>query len=385
MSDVKQLIRDQVAISTVARKYLMCRKQGGGWVAPCPWHNEKTPSLSINDHRKGYHCFGCGESGDVFTLTQKMEGCGFFEALNILARDHGFTHLLDSPAPFAGPPRRKRRKVWSPVEKPASKPDAAPAAVRKAWAEGVEDAGRVKKFASRIAERRGFELQTVLELVRLGKMSFPLLPWHEPGGHRATRGVAFRVESEGGWYGYHQLWFPQKGRKSWLFVPYPITEDRARTELQRKMIGCKSLPPVPFVVGDSALANEWIITEGQWDAITIWEALGRPGENSGIVIFGLRGAKSGRAFMDHYRKYLTQERSIQIVPDTDEAGSSLFRSTEHSTCLFDQLRNYTRHLRRVNIPPPFKDVNDWWRECSDFERDGLADALGLAKNKHGVG
>ena len=55
----------------------------------CPWHKEKTPSLSINETKGLYQCFGCGEAGDVFSLVQKMEGIDFKESLKYLKEFDG--------------------------------------------------------------------------------------------------------------------------------------------------------------------------------------------------------------------------------------------------------------------------------------------------------
>ena len=56
----------------VNRKGFMC----------CPFHKEKTPSMKI--YEKKYHCFGCGEDGDVFSFVMKYQGCDFKEAFKIL-------------------------------------------------------------------------------------------------------------------------------------------------------------------------------------------------------------------------------------------------------------------------------------------------------------
>ena len=50
----------------------------------CPFHEDKTPSLSVDREKGLYNCFGCGESGDAFTLVEKMKGFGFREALEYL-------------------------------------------------------------------------------------------------------------------------------------------------------------------------------------------------------------------------------------------------------------------------------------------------------------
>lgn len=58
--------------------------KGKGFTGKCPWHDDKDPSLSIDREKGLYHCFGCGESGDVFDLVEKVKGIGFREALEYL-------------------------------------------------------------------------------------------------------------------------------------------------------------------------------------------------------------------------------------------------------------------------------------------------------------
>jgi len=60
------------------------RKQGSQVKIPCPFHSETKPSLSINLERNIFHCFGCGESGNIVTFVQKMEGCNQEQALKLL-------------------------------------------------------------------------------------------------------------------------------------------------------------------------------------------------------------------------------------------------------------------------------------------------------------
>lgn len=65
------------------------RRQGSGAKACCPFHQEKTPSFSVNGEKGFYKCFGCGESGDAITFVQKMEGLPFLEAARKLAERAG--------------------------------------------------------------------------------------------------------------------------------------------------------------------------------------------------------------------------------------------------------------------------------------------------------
>lgn len=84
------LVDLMAAVTTVKR-------QGRAHVAICPFHQEKTPSLSLDPARGLYHCFGCGKNGDVFTFVQETQGLDFNEALELLARQAGI-HLETDPA-----------------------------------------------------------------------------------------------------------------------------------------------------------------------------------------------------------------------------------------------------------------------------------------------
>jgi DNA primase len=73
--------------------------RGKGLVARCPWHEDKDPSLSVDRGKGLYHCFGCGESGDVVSLVQKVKGIGFKEALEFLRTYTGSTSGNGKAAP----------------------------------------------------------------------------------------------------------------------------------------------------------------------------------------------------------------------------------------------------------------------------------------------
>lgn len=75
-------------IVSVIGKYIHLEKKGGKYWACCPFHNEKTPSFTINDEGF-FYCFGCKEAGDVISFVQKYESCDFPEAVAILAKNAG--------------------------------------------------------------------------------------------------------------------------------------------------------------------------------------------------------------------------------------------------------------------------------------------------------
>jgi len=71
-------------------------KNGWAYPLPCPFHNEKHPSLSVNIEHGGFNCFGCAEKGDVFKFVMLMQGCDFSGAVAYLANFSGYIHLPDS-------------------------------------------------------------------------------------------------------------------------------------------------------------------------------------------------------------------------------------------------------------------------------------------------
>jgi DNA primase len=86
----KESLKQQADIVRVVGDYVKLKKAGAqNFSGLCPFHAEKTPSFSVHATRQFYHCFGCGESGDVFTFVQKVENISFPEAVRLLAQKLG--------------------------------------------------------------------------------------------------------------------------------------------------------------------------------------------------------------------------------------------------------------------------------------------------------
>lgn len=105
--DQKDEVKSKVDIVEVISGYMPLKKAGRNFSGLCPFHSEKTPSFMVSAERQVFKCFGCGESGDVFTFLEKMEGWEFKEALEELASRVGVK--LKSFAPSAQ--SREKEKI----------------------------------------------------------------------------------------------------------------------------------------------------------------------------------------------------------------------------------------------------------------------------------
>ena len=83
--DLIDSIRSQADIVDVVSDYVTLRKAGRNYLGLCPFHNEKTPSFSVNPERQIFHCFGCGKGGNVFTFLMEHENVAFVESVRHIA------------------------------------------------------------------------------------------------------------------------------------------------------------------------------------------------------------------------------------------------------------------------------------------------------------
>ncbi|MFH0857356.1 MAG: DNA primase [Candidatus Magasanikbacteria bacterium] len=88
MNEIEQ-IKEKIDIADLIAEYAQLKPSGTQLKACCPFHHEKTASFMVSRERQRYHCFGCGEDGDIFTFIQKIEGMEFIESLKHLAQKAG--------------------------------------------------------------------------------------------------------------------------------------------------------------------------------------------------------------------------------------------------------------------------------------------------------
>lgn len=87
--DFPDKLRSQILVSEVVGKKVKLKSRGNEFWGLCPFHNENTPSFSVNDQKGFFHCFGCGEHGDIVSFLMKTEGLEYKEAVEKLAEDFG--------------------------------------------------------------------------------------------------------------------------------------------------------------------------------------------------------------------------------------------------------------------------------------------------------
>src|ERR687886_1502117 len=87
-------LRARLPLSDVVGKRMRLIRAGREFKAPCPFHNEKTPSFYVNDQKGFFHCFGCGVHGDAIRWLTDQRGLPFMDAVKELAEAAG----MEGPA-----------------------------------------------------------------------------------------------------------------------------------------------------------------------------------------------------------------------------------------------------------------------------------------------
>ena len=105
--ELKERVKAAIDIVDLVGNYLALRREGRGFKALCPWHDDTRPSLQVNPERQSFKCWVCDIGGDIFSFIMKMEGVEFPQALAMLA-DRANIRLQPASGPSTAPADEKR-------------------------------------------------------------------------------------------------------------------------------------------------------------------------------------------------------------------------------------------------------------------------------------
>jgi DNA primase len=117
--DSIERVREAVDMVALVGAKTDLRRVGSRWVGLCPFHDERTPSFSVDAERKLYHCFGCGEGGDAIGFVQATEGLDFPEAVETLGDRTGVRVEREEDDPRAEQRRRRRQRLHALLDRAA--------------------------------------------------------------------------------------------------------------------------------------------------------------------------------------------------------------------------------------------------------------------------
>ncbi len=251
-------------------------KQGSQYSALCPLHKEKTPSFSVDPERSLYHCFGCGEGGDVIKLAQRLSGLSFREAVEELTG--GFVG-----ADYPSAPRQTESVVAAERNAKAARNSAL---AREIWA-------RRQELPDSIAE--SYLRSRGLEPPYPPTLAFLPDEFHQEGGERWPALLAAVAVGESRQVvAVHRTYLQRDG------------SGKAPVKPERKMMG----PVMGGAVRLAAAGEELAITEGIETGLAVQQATGEP-TWAALSAGGIRKIELPQ---------LPLAREVIIAADHDEAG-----------------------------------------------------------------
>lgn len=167
-------VREATDIVELVSEVTQVKKAGRSYMAVCPFHQEKTASMSLDRARGLYHCFGCGKGGDVFDFVCETRGVQFGEALEMLASKAGMT-LVTEP----GEARRRGRRAAA-IEALRRAVDVYHQRLKKA-----SDAGAARAYL----RSRGYDV----DLIDEWRLGFAGTDWDTLARTLRTEGIADEV------------------------------------------------------------------------------------------------------------------------------------------------------------------------------------------------
>src|SRR5262245_32945396 len=118
-ASVRETVAAADMVEVVSAKTQL-RRSGARWTGLCPFHDEKTPSFSVNPADKLYYCFGCGAGGDVISFVRETEQLDFAQAVEWLAERFRVTLEYEESTPQLDAARARRERLLALLEQAAT-------------------------------------------------------------------------------------------------------------------------------------------------------------------------------------------------------------------------------------------------------------------------
>lgn len=358
--------------------------------------DRKAGSVEIKHNR--YRDYACDEHNfGHLELIMHVQHCTKGKAIGILFEAAGLEREHQKPGTVKRVMAEKRTRLFQAARENAAKieplgmPEPPPmdAPIRARWNDGK--AAIVGKMQE-LAESRSWPESAMRWLVGQNKTSLPLLPWVDDGN---VRGWAFLVErpvfdSRGnsglvpvGFHIRYSIHKPgQDGQKTktrqWVYCPYvpiesgPDGKKKNLSDFQRHLIDARlRLPAYPFVLGSIAAPKLVIITEGQFDAVSLAMAFGWIDAEipPGVVLMALRGVSSPAVLLSSYGDWLRRNKPfVWYIGDNDAAGKTVAAQKGNINAIASE-PSFIDRLRAIGCTvypetithPGCKDFNDVWR------------------------
>ena len=119
-SSVRDVVAAADMVDVVSQRTPLRRASGSRYTGRCPFHEEKTPSFSVNPVEKLYYCFGCGKGGDVISFVRETEGLDFVGAVEWLAERFRVPIEVEEASPRVEAERRRRERLYAVLEQTAA-------------------------------------------------------------------------------------------------------------------------------------------------------------------------------------------------------------------------------------------------------------------------
>ena len=119
-SSVRDVVAAADMVEVVAGRTQLRRASGSRFTGRCPFHEEKTPSFSVNPVEKLYYCFGCGKGGDIISFVRETENLDFVGAVEWLAERFRVPIEVEEASPRVEEARRRRERLYAVLDQTAT-------------------------------------------------------------------------------------------------------------------------------------------------------------------------------------------------------------------------------------------------------------------------